>query len=869
MSNLSDLLPAGGGAKVITATASGNLATGQTVILQSDGTVKAVEQTSVSQGVGSEIVFSTSGTTNFPVVAYDTSNDKIVVAYRDGGDSNDGKAVVGTVSGSSISFGSPVTWETDYPNDISIVYDSANNKVVIIWGDGGNSGYGTARVGTVSGTSISFGTATVFNSGYISYLDACFTTKYNFVAAVYRDQGTTNHGMLRILEVSGTSITAKDSANAFNGATTKYCAIDYDPNNDSGSGDGRGRCVIAYQDDADNDYGKCRTAQILADGSTNFQGSEITFESATTEYISIRYDSTAQKFLVAYRDGGNSNIATARVLTINGNSVDVGTAATISGTSLGSSALVYDPDGNVTIFMYRDANDSNSASIVPVTISGTSVSFGTSTVANAGNTGESSLSLAYDTTADKTIAVYRDDGNSLYGTAIVFNIAGTSTNSGDFVGITNQAINNSASGEVVVEGGVITNGSLLPSVASSTFGSESVFENATTSKVAIAYDTGNDKVVIAYRDEGDSSKGKAVVGTVSGTSITFGTPVDFEGSDSATYEAVVYDPDEGKVIITWASNSTGHLKAIVGTVSGTTMSFGSPVTYEASAGINFDIIYDTSNDKVVVCFKDGSNSNYGTAIVGTVSGTSISFGTKVVIQSANLDPIASVFDSTNNKVLFAYRNNSTNSQLIVGTVSGTSISFGSPTTYVSGQSYNQSLAHDTSSGKNVLVYRDTGNSNYGTAVVATVSGTSVSIGTAVVFNAAESTGCDALYDPTTNATFVFYKDAGNSDYGTAKGGIINGTDISFGSASVFNTANPGEYKIASVKDPDQNKAVIAFIDTGNSNYGTAIVGTLSSAVPNFTIGSTYYVQDNGTLATTSSSVTAGKAIANTTLLLKG
>ena len=164
-----------------------------------------------------------------------------------------------------------------------------------------------------------------------------------------------------------------------------------------------------------------------------------------------------------------------------------------------------------------------------------------------------------------------------------------------------------------------------------------------------------------------------------------------------------------------------------------------------------------------MCFKDGSNSNYGTAIVGTVSGTSISFGTKVVIQSANLDPIASVFDSTNNKVLFAYRNNSTNSQLIVGTVSGTSISFGSPTTYVSGQSYNQSLAHDTSSGKNVLVYRD----------------------------------------------------------------------------------------------------------TGNSNYGTAIVGTLSSAVPNFTIGSTYYVQDNGTLATTSSSVTAGKAIANTTLLLKG
>jgi len=125
-----------------------------------------------------------------------------------------------------------------------------------------------------------------------------------------------------------------------------------------------------------------------------------------------------------------------------------------------------------------------------------------------------------------------------------------------------------------------------------------------------------------------------------------------------------------------------------------------------------------------------------------------------------------------------------------------------------------------------------------------------------------------MYDPTTNATFVFYKDGGNSDYGTAKGGIISGTDIAFGSASIFNAANPGG-TISSVKDPDQNKAVIAYVDYGNNQYGTAVVGTLTSGVPALTTGSTYYVQDDGTLSTTSSSVTAGKAIANTTLLLKG
>ena len=57
MSNLSDLLPAGGGAKVITATASGNLATGQTVVLNANGTVSEVS--GQSESVGSEVVFET------------------------------------------------------------------------------------------------------------------------------------------------------------------------------------------------------------------------------------------------------------------------------------------------------------------------------------------------------------------------------------------------------------------------------------------------------------------------------------------------------------------------------------------------------------------------------------------------------------------------------------------------------------------------------------------------------------------------------------------------------------------------------------------------------------------------------------------
>ena len=81
MSNLSDLLPAGGGAKVITATASGNLSTGQTVILQSDGTVKAVEQTAVSNSVGSAGTV-TSHSIEIPMVIYAANIDKFVFIWK-------------------------------------------------------------------------------------------------------------------------------------------------------------------------------------------------------------------------------------------------------------------------------------------------------------------------------------------------------------------------------------------------------------------------------------------------------------------------------------------------------------------------------------------------------------------------------------------------------------------------------------------------------------------------------------------------------------------------------------------------------------------------------------------------------------------
>ena len=78
-------------------------------------------------------------------------------------------------------------------------------------------------------------------------------------------------------------------------------------------------------------------------------------------------------------------------------------------------------------------------------------------------------------------------------------------------------------------------------------GSETVFEAADSPYVSSVYDANAQKVVIVYNDSGDSSKGKGIVGTVSGTSISFGSPTSFHtGADDMH---IAYDSVSQKVVI--------------------------------------------------------------------------------------------------------------------------------------------------------------------------------------------------------------------------------------------------------------------------------------------------------------------------------
>ena len=103
MSNLSELLPAGAGAKSADFVASGTLGSGVTVALNSDGTVTAVAAGGPESAA--PVSFSASSISVTPGSAYHATANKVIVFYRNTV-STYPTAVVGTVSGTAISFGS-------------------------------------------------------------------------------------------------------------------------------------------------------------------------------------------------------------------------------------------------------------------------------------------------------------------------------------------------------------------------------------------------------------------------------------------------------------------------------------------------------------------------------------------------------------------------------------------------------------------------------------------------------------------------------------------------------------------------------------------------------------------------------------------
>ena len=389
-----------------------------------------------------------------------------------------------------------------------------------------------------------------------------------------------------------------------------------------------------------------------------------------------------------------------------------------------------------------------------------------------------------------------------------------------------------------------------------TFGSEAVFESDSVqggydNTVSVSYDAASGKYVIAYSDGGNSNYPTAIVATVSGTSISFGTAVVIDSNGNSPDIATVYDSSAEKIVVTFLGGSSARLMGAVGTVSGTSISFGTVSMLLNAYTSYIDSAYDSNANKTVVSFQD-TNDNDGYAIVCTVSGTSISAGSATEFSNNNNALYTAIdFDSSANKVVIAYNSPSLPQKAVVGTVSGTSISFGSETQYTS-YGGNPTVAYDSTNNKTLIFFDDADAALK--RIIGTVSGTSISFDTAVTLLSGNKGYIKSDYDSNNDTAIVVATDYANSQHGTA---VLAGSGTF--SASSTNLTTENYIGIATGGSYADGQSVT--VDT---------IGTVNADQSSLTAGQQYFVQEDGTLGLTadSTSVVAGIAISATELIVK-
>jgi len=418
------------------------------------------------------------------------------------------------------------------------------------------------------------------------------------------------------------------------------------------------------------------------------------------------------------------------------------------------------------------------------------------------------------------------------------------------------------------------------------------------------YDPDEGKVIINYMDNNNSSYGTAIVGDVdpSNNSITFGTGVVYNTTYSIAH-TVGYDTVNKKAVVFFQDvNQSSYGKAKVGTVSGTTISFpGSISTYNFGSTEETKVAFSPTLGSFLVVYKDNSNSAQPGGVVGTVSGNNISFGSETTLDNKNISYPAVMWDSTYNKYLFVYRNNSqTNTRYQYVTVSGTTVTAGSPTLIELNGSFTvqgmfNSLAYDSVNQKILYATINPQNSNYGSAFVVTSDGSTLTFGPENFF--AGNNTCyqlDITWDSSAEKMVISY--VGTSQYGYVVAGSVSGTTLTFGSSETFLSATTSY--ISNCFDSVNQRVVTVYQDPTGGYLGEAVVfqpaasnvssfigitgqaisdtatgnvdmlGGINSQQTSLVIGSKYYVQDNGTLGTTVTSTFAGQAINATTLNIR-
>tara|TARA_R100001086_G_scaffold193122_1_gene110240 strand:- start:91 stop:1566 length:1476 start_codon:yes stop_codon:yes gene_type:complete len=338
-------------------------------------------------------------------------------------------------------------------------------------------------------------------------------------------------------------------------------------------------------------------------------------------------------------------------------------------------------------------------------------------------------------------------------------------------------------------------------------------------------------------------KSTGKVANVTDQSASNSTPAQVAGGNRLAAQDSAYDSSQNCILISY-QNETSSYKACVraATLSGSTLTFGSEVQTDMIATGRVSIASD-NNGGFILISEDSNQSNKQFAVAGTVSGTTITIGDDAEYSDSTYSINDVMFDSASGKFVIVYVDNQNSSVLTakVVTRSGTSFSLGTAVV-VSSESYLYGCRCTEDTDENRVVVFASGTSHV-RCVAGAVSGTTTSWGSVVQVGSAvvrpskagigEGNACGITYDSSAKATVFGFTNNEGSSRATLLIATLSGSTATLGSLQVVDSGNKG-VEVGCAYDPTVQKVIVAFgygdsIGPGNFVSATITGGSSRSA----------------------------------------
>jgi hypothetical protein len=460
MTNLSELLPAGGGGKTADFVASGTIPNGVGVIINSNGTVSAVSANGFPTVISNAANFNTASTTYIDS-AYDPISKKIGLIFDH---ANQPTFIMGEVSGSGITFGTMYVLKSEamQAETTSVVYDASFDCFVVTFAyvDGSYNGYFATRH---SGKLQDYVAASTNNIGFYSQYNlesytfgqwAQTRSTYDPIqmrtVIAYRWNSPYNTTYIKSVQITANNSYSPSSQYTLGSQGDANYAQDmvYDSNSNV--------AVLSY-----GRSGSLYLRALQLNGSSITVGSEYNLSITAAYPLKLAFDSNSNKIVGGYAHWtGSATLGYVMLITYSSGTFSRTTPVAIpSYTNAEINELSFDSTNNIIGINFKISSTTYFAT---ASVSGNTLSFG-SVTQFPGSSSQPEPSYVYDSANEQFVSAYTNYDSSSYGSYSL--ITPATSNNINFIGTSAAAISNSATGTVTLRGGVADNFSGLTPAA--------------------------------------------------------------------------------------------------------------------------------------------------------------------------------------------------------------------------------------------------------------------------------------------------------------------------------------------------------------------------------------------------------------------